>query len=72
MQFRGHRGHEIAECTVFWLLADPDFYNQAQSKGQTLIVAGVKNFPIEITNGIRMDQKDIDALHEEADMIIVK
>ena len=53
-------------------LLDPDFYNQAKCRGQTLIVAGVKDFPLEITNGIRMDQQDIDTLHEEADMIIVK
>ena len=53
-------------------MLDPDFYNQATSRGQTLIVAGVKDYPIEITIGIRMDRKDNDALHEEADMIIVK
>ena len=72
MQFRGHRVQTIAKYTVFWLLGDPCFYNQAQSRGQTLFVAGVKDFPIEIPNGIRMDRKDINTLHEEADMIIVK
>ena len=72
MQFRGHRVQEIDQYTVFWLLSDPDFYHQVQRRGQTLFVAGVKDFPIEVTNGIRMNQMDIDDLHEEADMIIVK
>ena len=51
-------------------LLDPEFYKQATSRGQTLIVAGVKDFLIEIINGIRMDRKDIDALHEDAYLII--
>ena len=53
-------------------MLDPNFYNQATSRGQTLIVAGVEDFPIEITNGLRIDRKDIDALHEEADLIIAQ
>ena len=53
-------------------LLDPEFYKQATSRGQTLIVAGVEDFPIEITNGLRIDRKDIDALHEEADLIIAQ
>ena len=53
-------------------LLDPEFYKQATSRGQTLIVAGVEDFPIEITNGVRIDRKDIDAHHEEADLIIAQ
>ena len=53
-------------------LLDPEFYKQATSRGETLVVAGVEDFPIEITNGVRIDRKDIDAHHEEADLIIAQ
>ena len=32
----------------------------------------MEDFPIEITNGVRIDRKDIDAHHEEADLIIAQ
>ena len=62
IQYKGYWNYflELALVVLFSdYLLDPDFYNQAQSRGQTLIVAGVKDFPLEITNGIRMDQQDL-------------
>ena len=51
---------------------DPEFYRMATSKGKTLTLAGVENFIIEISNGKRVDRKDIRCEHEEADPIIAQ
>ena len=35
-------------------------------------VVGVEDYRIEITNGVRIDRKDSNAVHEEADLILVQ
>ena len=51
-------------------LMEPEFYQLATAQGNTLTIAGVKDYPIEITSGVRIDRRDIRAEHEEADLII--
>ena len=51
---------------------DSEFYKMATSQGNTLSIAGVEDYPIEITNGVRIDRKDIRCEHEEADPIIAQ
>ena len=53
-------------------LLDPEFYKLATQNGKTLIIAGVENYPIKITNGVKIDRKDIPSEHEEADPIIAQ
>ena len=53
-------------------LLDPEFYKLATQNGKTLTIAGVENYPIEITNGVKIDRKDIPSEHEEADPIIAQ
>ena len=35
-------------------------------------VVGVEDYRIEITNGVRIDRKDSNAVHEEVDLILVQ
>ena len=53
-------------------LLDPEFYIVATKQGSTLNIDGVENYPIEITNGVRINRHDIPAKHEEAGLIIVQ
>ena len=53
-------------------LMEPEFYQLATAQGNTLTIAGVKDYPIEITSGVRIDRRDIKAEHEEADLIITQ
>ena len=51
---------------------EPELYQLATAQGNTLTIAGVKDYPIEITSGVRIDRRDIKAEHEEADLIITQ
>ena len=51
---------------------DPEFYKMATCQGKTLTIAGVENFIIETSNGVRIDRTDIRCEHEEADPIIAQ
>ena len=53
-------------------LLDHEFYTIATHQGNTMSLAGVEDYPIEITNGVRFDRKYIRAEHEEADLIIAQ
>ena len=53
-------------------LLNPEFYKLTTQNGKTLIIAEVENYSIEITNGVKIDRKDIPSEHEEADPIIAQ
>ena len=37
-----------------------------------MTIVRVEDYPIEITNGVRIDRVDVKACHEEADLIIAQ
>ena len=53
-------------------LMNPDFYTSATQKGHTLTLAGVEDYPMEITNGVMINRRDIISRHEGADLIIAQ
>ena len=66
-----HNKKQLNHMIVEGLL-DPVFYSLATQNGKTLTLAGVENYPIEISSGVRIDRKDIHSEHEEADPIIAQ
>ena len=52
-------------------LIQPSFYNNA-TKNHSLTIAGVCDCPLEITNGVKIERRDLCSSHEEADIIITQ
>ena len=53
-------------------LMNPDLYTSATQKGHTLTLAGVEDYPMEITNGVMINRRDIISRYDEADLIIAQ
>ena len=53
-------------------LLGPSSYKQATRQGHTMKIVGVEDYPIEITNGVKINRRDINMAHEEADLIIAQ
>ena len=53
-------------------LMNPEFYTKATQNEHSLTLAGIKDVPIEIVNGVKTELRDLTSSHEEADPIIVQ
>ena len=52
-------------------ILDPGYFTEA-TQTHTLTIAGVRDVPIEITCGLRIDQHDLRSTREEADILIAQ
>ncbi|KAK2192636.1 hypothetical protein NP493_27g02034 [Ridgeia piscesae] len=50
-------------------LLNSDYNTNATQNDHTLTTAGVSDVPVEIVDGVRIDQHDLCSTHEEADII---
>ena len=52
-------------------ILDPGYFTEA-THTHTLIIAGVRDVPVEITGGLRIDRHDLRSTHDEADIPIAQ
>ena len=52
-------------------ILDPGYFNEA-TQTHPLTIAGVRDVPVEITGGLRIDRHDLRSTHEEADILIAQ
>ena len=55
-------------------ILDPTYFNELTQKHQTHIIAiaGVRDVPVQITGGLRIDRHDLRSTHEEVDIPIAQ
>ena len=52
-------------------ILDPGYFTEA-TQTHTLTVAGIRDVPVEITGGLRIDRHDLRSTHEEADILVAQ
>ena len=52
-------------------ILDPGYFTEA-TQAHTLTIAGVRDVPVEITGGMRIDRHDLRSKHEETDILIAQ
>ena len=52
-------------------ILDPGYYTEA-TQTHTLTIAGIRDVPVEITGGLRIDRHDLRSTHEEGDIPIAQ
>ena len=50
---------------------DPGYFTEA-TQTHTITIAGVRDVPVEITGGLRIDRHDLCSTHEAADILIAQ
>ena len=66
-----HQQQDPSECHAYRGILDPGYFTEA-TQMHTLTVAGIRDVPVEITGGLRIDRHDLRSTHEEADILIAQ
>ena len=66
-----HQKQDPSECHAYRGILAPGYFTEA-TQTHILTVAGIRDVPVEITGGLRIDRHDLRSTHEEADILIAQ
>ena len=66
-----HQQQDPSECHAYRGILDPGYFTEA-TQTHTLTIAGIRDVPVNITGGLRIDRHDLRSTHEEADILIAQ
>ena len=66
-----HQKQDPSECHAYRRHSRPRILHTS-TQTHTLTVAGIRDVPVEITGGLRIDRHDLRSKHEEADILIAQ